>query len=68
MLLLDKNMSKLSKWSVLMYKIGYFSLALSVYNASFYNSEKVMSLCSIVISFVKTFEKQDLISLKYICI
>lgn len=51
-----------------MYKIGYFSLALSVYNASFYNSEKVMSLCSIVISFVKTFEKQDLIWLKYICI
>lgn len=31
-----------------MYKIGYFSLALSVYNASFYNSEKVMSLCSIL--------------------
>lgn len=53
-----------------MYKIGYFSLALSVYmyNASFYNSEKVMSLCSIVISFVKTFEKEDLIWLKYICI
>lgn len=49
-----------------MYKIGYFLLVLSVYNVFFYNFEKVMLLCSIVISFVKIFEKQGLILLKYI--